>query len=631
MPNPSIASIPLLCNICPKKPKFSDVSHLLTHVSSKAHLSNYYKVRVRGGTEPDAREQVAAYDRWYEEYGVELLMSQRMHCKDKKSARSERKSTRVSSSATTRRRNTNIPVSTIPNEGSDDHLDPRLSYDAGVESALNHPPMATAAQHKAHIPRMHLWPTSRDQMFDSPTPLKSPDPTSDGSTSSGTPTMDPNFDPCITYSPTRFPASDSLNYPAATHEDTARDAHLEEALDDFDLIEESTKLKGVLWPGMALFDSATPEMRRKRNQKKDGSILEQMKLNSVEVEPTELIFTPEGSLKRERRISGLVEEDSPLKPVKPPPKKRAKKGKRPILGEMDPNQRSNQGAAKATLEGPRPAMQDLGAISKEALLGMDGQSHTRPYCERQTFEPTDDEQAEFRLTFGNIAKTKKRGFKIFEDKDTDTQKPEPTQYHQHPHSYGYGSQPFGNSQGLTLLNSECRVASSVEPTASQRPNDADRQGVTSLFKQSAPRPRNGANKENIEPLINCYGRIDAQGGQTQRSTQRYFSVEGAYPPHFFQTLPPSLSYHAFGGPDIRGYSPNPLFSNFQQPPRSFHPHYSQMHRGDAEVSVRPEGSKTEESRSSVTSIGTSRGNSADCKDEDHILPKNNHAQAISDH
>lgn len=83
-------TIPLSCNICPKKPKFSDVSHLLTHVASKGHLSNYYKVKVRAGGEsgdPAARNLMDEYDRWYTEWRVEDLMSERMNLKDKKRPR----------------------------------------------------------------------------------------------------------------------------------------------------------------------------------------------------------------------------------------------------------------------------------------------------------------------------------------------------------------------------------------------------------------------------------------------------------------------------------------------------------------------------------------------------------------
>jgi hypothetical protein len=67
---------------------------------------------------------------------------------------------------------------------------------------------------------------------------------------------------------------------------------------------DNSKLKGVLWPGMSIFDSATPTARRRRNQKKDASILEQLEASSLDVEPTEHIWTPGGDLKKERVITG---------------------------------------------------------------------------------------------------------------------------------------------------------------------------------------------------------------------------------------------------------------------------------------------------------------------------------------
>lgn len=100
-------------------------------------------------------------------------------------------------------------------------------------------------------------------------------------------------------------------------------------------VSESTKLKGVYWPGMDIFDSATPEMRRKRNQKKDNSVIEQLELNSQEVEPTELIFTPTGSFKRQRRISSSVydEDEEEIIKVESPTPSLA----RPALAELDAN------------------------------------------------------------------------------------------------------------------------------------------------------------------------------------------------------------------------------------------------------------------------------------------------------
>ena len=82
-----MANIPLHCNICPKKPNFSDVSHLLTHIASKGHLSNYYKVKVRSTNEEASRQLIEAYDHWYAEWSVEELMSERMNQKDKRRTR----------------------------------------------------------------------------------------------------------------------------------------------------------------------------------------------------------------------------------------------------------------------------------------------------------------------------------------------------------------------------------------------------------------------------------------------------------------------------------------------------------------------------------------------------------------
>jgi hypothetical protein len=83
------SSIPLRCNICPKRPTFSDVSHLLTHIASKGHLSHYHKIKVRAGSDSDARCIIDSYDQWYTEWDVEALMSERMSLKDKKRPRTK--------------------------------------------------------------------------------------------------------------------------------------------------------------------------------------------------------------------------------------------------------------------------------------------------------------------------------------------------------------------------------------------------------------------------------------------------------------------------------------------------------------------------------------------------------------
>lgn len=81
---PAATSIPLHCNICPKKPDFSDVSHLLTHIASKGHLSHYYKMKVQASTDTASKQVVDEYDEWYDEWNVQDLMRERMNQKERK-------------------------------------------------------------------------------------------------------------------------------------------------------------------------------------------------------------------------------------------------------------------------------------------------------------------------------------------------------------------------------------------------------------------------------------------------------------------------------------------------------------------------------------------------------------------
>ena len=110
---------------------------------------------------------------------------------------------------------------------------------------------------------------------------------------------------------------------------------------------DNTKLKGVYWDGMGIFDSATPDMRRKRNQKKAYSVIQSLMATSEVVEATEMVFDSDGELQRERDITGNPNEDDGMTPLKgeespevesPPPKKRnTVKRSRPALAQKNVN------------------------------------------------------------------------------------------------------------------------------------------------------------------------------------------------------------------------------------------------------------------------------------------------------
>lgn len=52
----------------------------------------------------------------------------------------------------------------------------------------------------------------------------------------------------------------------------------------------ATKLKGVVLPGMNIFDAATPDQRRMRNQKKHESVLRNMTRDSKLIGQTEYVW-----------------------------------------------------------------------------------------------------------------------------------------------------------------------------------------------------------------------------------------------------------------------------------------------------------------------------------------------------
>ena len=83
--------IPLHCTLCPKNSKFSDISHLLTHISSKSHLANRFKLQIRAQTEIAAQQQLDDFDRWYTGNGLDVMLSERMASKEHRKAAKERK------------------------------------------------------------------------------------------------------------------------------------------------------------------------------------------------------------------------------------------------------------------------------------------------------------------------------------------------------------------------------------------------------------------------------------------------------------------------------------------------------------------------------------------------------------
>lgn len=79
-------NIPLLCTVCPEAPRFSDVSHLLTHIASKGHLHHETQTKLKAHQDIAASVTLQQYERWYKDNGIEALLVERMKAKQKKEA-----------------------------------------------------------------------------------------------------------------------------------------------------------------------------------------------------------------------------------------------------------------------------------------------------------------------------------------------------------------------------------------------------------------------------------------------------------------------------------------------------------------------------------------------------------------
>lgn len=629
-----MGSVPLLCNICPKRPDFSDISHLLTHVGSKGHLSHYFKAQVRSRQEPAVREELDTYDRWYDQYQIEKLLSHRMVLKESKDTQSKPKAGRKIALATRSGTGQKKPQRAQPAPQrspsklhAEDYIDPQLSqlqaFSADSTATRLPSPKCDrdipdiASMHRAHVPRMRQQEaiTRSQDACQTPTLQLHPyhqrekaclDTDSDGDCEE-TPSQNPvqmNYpDPSIQPSLTRPHSSNqsspdmnieppnSLKSPLMDY--VALDLLGRSASDDnWSIFEEtslaqSPVLKGVQWPGMNIFDSASPEAQRKRNQKKNRSIMMQMELNSTAVEPLERIYWPEGGLKKERVITGNV-ESSPIKEPTPKPKRRRGPPIRQVLGNLNPNEptlpkryKTQKRSTRNTVSGDS----DLGNLSKRGFAMLDPRAASAMRTTHSRLDLVDGDDVDWRLGVEDYGTGRKSDFVIFED-DMESKHGLPlsqgnskaTNYPflQSMHDVSntissHGLPPHNFGAPFTATPPYSSSCTGFDQTSSMpiEPN-----GRTSR-PSGIPFPVSTKDKENVPSFFDQQGHRGNEPTEAirERKTQRYFSITDAHPPQFFDFLPSQMEFGGLADPRFFTNSLNPLNPSacFQQN-KSLQPH-----------------------------------------------------------
>lgn len=620
-----MTSIPLCCKICPKHPDFSDISHLLTHVGSKGHLSHYFKAQVRSRQEPLVRQQLEDYDCWYAQNQIERLLSQRMMLKEAKDTQAKPKTARKTTSVSTiaenvakKPRRSRIS-SQRPSYGADvdEAIDPLLSqvqYSpkdppfSSLELFLsNHTASEIASKHRAHVPCMR-------QQTKSPEVIS---PTAASQVSSGSMRKDVGLDmeEDCDYQASPSYASTKMTYPdPSTHSSLAQrhsssqpasalEHEPEDANGTHDLDTEmsilcdegstqSSVLKGVQWPGMDIFDSASPEAQRKRNQKKNLSVIAQMELNSTSVEPLERIYWPEGRLKMERIITGNV-ESSPPKEESPKPKRRRQVSDKPILGDLSTNQpainKKNKPRKPYTRRSPAQKLSrqknttsrhaSLRDLSKRGSALLNPRASTDPKTLHSRIDAVDGE-SEWRLDPCDYHPRRNHNFAIHVDDDAEDERKHTTNssrrtdknmqypFMQSMHDKPTVTSPLAlSSHGLglpfTLSNP---YSSAISYPSYGRSSSTPKEPNGRLSRPAGTiSSASKTNKENYRPNFDLDGQPD--GGSPPalmgRKSQRYFSVNEAHSPQLFDFLPTQVEFGGLATSNFFGSSFNPLNPNAQ--------------------------------------------------------------------
>ena len=415
------AQIPLHCNVCPKNPDFSDVSHLLTHVASKGHLSSYFKMQVKSSTDPLSKCILNAYDEWYRDWNVQGLMAERMSQKERKRGPLGNAARRNSAGKSPSNSITSSQTSTSANEQQ------RLAASVVAASTSRESSLpisnASAGRRARPLRRTMAGPRNdrqikREPLSRSATPSIPYMHDAAGMRAPYAPQMQNWSASPYAYSPASYqhvdspfttPSEDSSEPEERPRRRRGKRKHhrsessgtksiVEDDLDE--MINDPHKLKGVYWKGMGVFDSATPEMRRRRNQKKATSVLQQLQASSELILPTELVFDSEHILRRERVITGFPEdsdhlegETTPEEDAPAPKKKRGRKP-RPALREKEPNTGRvlRKTRLSAVQEPPRTE------VRKRKRLDYDG------------YDDDDDD-----LTYGRTRAKKRAGISVHRD------------------------------------------------------------------------------------------------------------------------------------------------------------------------------------------------------------------------
>ena len=571
-----MSGIPLECSICPKSPAFSDQSHLLTHVASKGHLAQYLTVQLRAQKDENARAKYEAFNRWYEKYHIQKLLSQRMSSKESRTRSNTRTkpeehpyapATAPANARPLQSKRSTAQQSNPSTVKPVNIVDPRLTSNPvhAKEPRLleESPSQDSAVQHRAHVPRMLDGPphTPCYQRGSSSVPPCTNSPSKHGRTCGLPEDSENECFRAFIRTPLREAYPDPPQF-ALNSAPTLR-SHTQDAGPKAELRQGPTGrktaaavLKGVRYPGMSLFDSASEEAQRQRNQKKDGAVVEQMEHDSEAIEPLEQIYWPAGELKLERPITGNV-ESSPYKDPSPPPKRQRARKTTQVLADISTN------APKVGKKrGRKPGKAKGAALQDVAERALETYPAAYPLDAHMDYNPMTYPSCSARQSNLSPPRKRRAHFDVFRDSDEDAL--EMIQAAANIIARSDGHIPDSRSERERGQSSRLSVGSEE--------NVPYHTGISSTSNQiryhlSLPVEEGQERKKDLEakvtePDYNLYSKetpeTREEEEEPERIVQRYFVAVANQQPQFFDKMPPGMDFGGCYLPAVYGTSFNPL-------------------------------------------------------------------------
>ena len=339
------------------------------------------------------------------------------------------------------------------------------------------------------------------------------------------------------------------------------------------MVSESARLKGIIWPGMNLFDSASPDAKKMRNQKKGDAILALMETNADLIEPTEVIYFPTWEMKKERFISGEV-ESSPILEQLSKRKRSSTRGNKAPLTDLSLN-----GSRLEKQQRTRKITRNINE-SQSSILEEPFPRYAIPF-ENQEFQSGinmqsthEDANIEWKMTFGKLSRNKRRAFGVYRGDSALVEDGGFVELEGERIAVGFqengndtsGSQIDQSVQSLfqspsldeseDLMNSKMFTHHSLPAinAVCESPHEATRTGRSMT-----------ENKENIEPIIDSHGNIDlfAPLAVGNYSKQRYSTAQGNTQTTFHDIALHRMDFVLLHNRPATLHTANPLAQCFQ--------------------------------------------------------------------